>query len=865
MFIDNRTYQARAALVAVICIGFGVVVQLENYLFYVTDSFVDRVYFGLMFPFLHLETVLMGVVLGAGYWVFARWIGRIYLIVPIVCNVLVMIDQTVYKVFRDHMRLSHLEHSALDFRGAQKLLFSAIADADAVFFFNLVLLLVTSFVMVWATGLAWCIKTRYLFAGLGLYALISIPVVWATETYHLNEYPLIRIWQSSSYPLSEHAQWTLPTAEMYRPRFGKVVDDPLVGAQLADVKQRVIQREKMPNVVFVVLESVGALQLLQDGRPRLDVAPFLYRLAQNAVVFDTVYGLFPSTTRMHVPLMTGGRTITWGRVGDELVHRYDGPTLIGQVEKQGYQTAMFSAQDIQFESMDAFYAQLPYDKQVYYGDDSQTMLPNQEVHAWGVWEEALVSPALAWVDSACTHNEPFFLHLNTVSTHYPYGVGPGYKGPVEGDGRKAAYYNALHYTDSVLQSVYDSLDVRGLLSNTIFVITGDHGQAFSELHDGNLTHRNFLYEENIRTFLMVADPLIEAPVVSHRVGMVGDIMGTLLPWVGGTADGILGRDLLDDGFELHLAFFHKSAHPELWGVRGGQWKYVAKHSGEDAELYDLIHDPNEKKNLAQNYPERLVVYQDLCAEWYVSTNYDYIRHLNNFQLVGEKGFNKEELGQPGAKIISFVTEDSLGHTIELKSGLHPEQLFHIWTRWVAYREDKTIRYEIVPPNRPAYYFDFDVQAEWDVTWVKPQVTSRMGEGQWTVRLFEADSLLLAKSFEVTDDAVLQGVGAWSIAFGPFEGDTFVDLSQMTPDQSFVIWNTWGAYAFDKTIQYELVDPLGQVYSFDFIVEAGWTRSWFHPELAKDKAEGIWIVRVLDGNAILIESQFEVVTDISLNE
>ena len=600
MLFDNRNNLARAALVAVICIGFGVVVQFENYLFYVTGSFVDRIYFLLQFPFLHLETLLVGVVLGAGYWVCARWVGRVYLVIPIACNALVMIDQTVYKVFRDHMRLSHMEHSALDFGGLQKLLFSAFADADAVFYFNLVLLFVSSCVMIWASGFTWRIEAKYLFAGFGFYALSSISVVWATETYHLNEYPLIRIWQSSAYPLSDHNEWTLPTPELYRPRFGQTVDDPLVVAQLADVKQIVKQRDQLPNVVFVVLESVGALQLLQEGRPKLEVAPFLHRLSQNAIVFDTVYGLFPSTTRMHVPLMTGGRTITWGRVGDELVHRYHGPTLIGQVKKQGYQTAMFSAQDIQFESMDAFYAQLPYDKQVYYGDASQTMLPDQEVHAWGVWEEALIAPALSWVDSARVNNAPFFLHLNTVSTHYPYGVGPKHKGPVEGDGRLAAYYNALHYTDSVLKSVYDSLGVRGVLKHTIFVVTGDHGQAFSELHDGNLTHRNFLYEENIRTFLMVADPFIESPVISHRVGMVGDMMGTLLPLLGGTADGIPGRDLLDADFELNVTFFHKSAHPELWGLRDGQWKYVAKHNGDDAELFNLIDDPNEQQNLARH-------------------------------------------------------------------------------------------------------------------------------------------------------------------------------------------------------------------------------------------------------------------------
>ena len=77
MFFDNRIYFPRAVLVAVICIGFGVVVQFENYLLYVQNSFVDRIWFLLRFPFLHLETLLVGVALGAGYWVCARWVGRV--------------------------------------------------------------------------------------------------------------------------------------------------------------------------------------------------------------------------------------------------------------------------------------------------------------------------------------------------------------------------------------------------------------------------------------------------------------------------------------------------------------------------------------------------------------------------------------------------------------------------------------------------------------------------------------------------------------------------------------------------------------------------------------------------------------------
>ena len=857
MFFDNKTTVSRSVLVAVICIGFGVLIQLENYLFYVEDNTTDRIWFLIRFPFLHLECVLVGVLLGLGYRMFAKWVGRFYLILPIVCNVLLVMDQRVYKIFRDHMRLSQMEQSMFDVGAVQKLLFSAFAEVDAVFFVNIMLLLILSFVLFKSGGIRWSFNSKHLITGIGVYAIVGSSIVWTSETHHLHEYPLIRAWQMPTHHMLKHSEGSLPTEALYRPKFGALNDDIEVVKQLSEIKTQIGKKTNKPHVVFVVLESVGALQLLQDGLPKPDVAPFLHSLSKSAVIFDTIYGLFPSTTRMHVPLMTGGRTITWGLVGDELTHPYQGSTLIGQLKIVPYQTAMFSAQDIQFESMDVFYARLPYDKQVYYGDGSKTMVPEQEVHAWGVWEGALVNPALAWVDSVLTQEVPFFLHLNTVSTHYPYGTGPGHKGPLDDGTRKADYYNALHYTDSILKNMRDSLEARGVLDNTVFVVTGDHGQAFSEIHDGNLTHRNFLFEENIRTFLMVADPRIKKSVVSHRVGTVGDMMGTLLPLLGGVAGEIPGRDLLDPDLELQVAFFHKSAHPERWGLRDGQWKYMAKHDGEDAELYDLTVDPQEQKNLAESYPERLEVYRDLCAEWFVSTNYDYIRHLDGFQLVGETGLKKEELGHPGPKIISFVKEDSTGQTIDLKRDLHPEQPFTIWTRWVAYQENKTIRYEIMPPDKPAYGFDFTVDAEWDVTWVDPQIVDQMGEGLWFVRLFDSDSLLLAQYFEVSHESSLVGVGALTMFFGPLEGAEFVDLSLMHPDQEFVIWNTWGAYLNDKQVVYELEDPKGKVRAFDFTVQGGWTRTWFNPKLEKGMIEGVWAVRILDGDDELITAQFEV--------
>ena len=69
----------------------------------------------------------------------------------------------------------------------------------------------------------------------------------------------------------------------------------------------------------------------------------------------------------------------------------------------------------------------------------------------------------------------------------------------------AAYKNALHYGDASLGAFLDGLRQRGLDRRTMFVVVGDHGEAFGQ-HDGNFGHSLFIFEENIRVPLFFALP-----------------------------------------------------------------------------------------------------------------------------------------------------------------------------------------------------------------------------------------------------------------------------------------------------------------------------------------------------------------------
>jgi len=63
------------------------------------------------------------------------------------------------------------------------------------------------------------------------------------------------------------------------------------------------------------------------------------------------------------------------------------------------------------------------------------------------------------------------------------------------------------------------LERRGQLDKTVIVVTGDRGEAFGDLYRQNLAHKNFVYDENVRSFFMLSDPAwnLDSPVVSDRV------------------------------------------------------------------------------------------------------------------------------------------------------------------------------------------------------------------------------------------------------------------------------------------------------------------------------------------------------------
>ncbi len=69
---------------------------------------------------------------------------------------------------------------------------------------------------------------------------------------------------------------------------------------------------------------------------------------------------------------------------------------------------------------------------------------------------------------------------------------------------RARYINAVHHLDSQLARVFDTLEAKGLLENTIVIVTGDHGEEFME--NGRWGHNSTFSQQQIRVPLLVHIP-----------------------------------------------------------------------------------------------------------------------------------------------------------------------------------------------------------------------------------------------------------------------------------------------------------------------------------------------------------------------
>jgi arylsulfatase A-like enzyme len=336
-----------------------------------------------------------------------------------------------------------------------------------------------------------------------------------------------------------------------------------------------------PNVLLIILDTVRAANLSLHGYPR-ETTPHLSAFASEGVMFEQAISTAPWTLPSHASMFTGrypyDLSTDWRATLDE-TH----PTLAEQFRSRGYLTGAFVA-NLEYGGR---HTGLPRGF-VHYDSDGVSageVLRSSSLgrfafgfsqwrHGWRPWlprlwdfhnqlgrksAKNISSEFFDWV--AGRGDRPIFAFLNYYDAHSPYLPPAAYQdlfkdvspppAPMDTTWMSGetvtewidAYDESLAYLDYELGRFFGELRERGLLDNTLVIVTSDHGEEFAER--GLMEHGESLYLPSIHVPLIIRFPgsVPESRRVASTVTL-RDIPATIVDLVGLESEAVFsGRTL----------------------------------------------------------------------------------------------------------------------------------------------------------------------------------------------------------------------------------------------------------------------------------------------------------------------------------
>lgn len=402
--------------------------------------------------------------------------------------------------------------------------------------------------------------------------------------------------------------------------------------------------EMKPNIVFVLADDMGNGDVGCYGG-KLAPTPYLDRLAREGTRFTQYYSASPICSPSRCGLITGQFPARWRitsflqtRAGNRQCEQDDflnpkAPSLPRILQAAGYATAhigkwhLGGGRDVTNAPKFAAYG---YDVGLgSYESPEPAAGLGLKTTPWGTNREPqqvarhdrtrwMVDETLAFLKR--NSGRPCFVNLWVDDTHTPWV--PGVAAP----GRDAGRGNLI----KVITELDRQLGrlINGLPTNTLLIFATDNGALPTfkgERNAGLRGSKLSLYEGGIRLPFIAHWPghvpaaRVDDSTVLHAV----DVLPTLVAMAGAK----LPEGYAGDGEDLSAALLGRSmvrTKPLFWeygrnetafkfpaapdrspnvAVREANWKLLVNADGTGAELYDVVGDANEKRNLATEKPD----------------------------------------------------------------------------------------------------------------------------------------------------------------------------------------------------------------------------------------------------------------------
>jgi N-sulfoglucosamine sulfohydrolase len=263
--------------------------------------------------------------------------------------------------------------------------------------------------------------------------------------------------------------------------------------------------------------------------------------------------------------------------------------------------------------------------------------------------------------------KPFYVCIGTIEVHRPFKA---WAKPVDletveippfiPDNKMiredlAEYYGAIQIVDGTIGKIINHLESLGLIENTLFIYTTDHGAPYPRA-------KCTLYDPGIKTILLISWPnseIIKKGITKDQMISNVDLLPTILDLIEADIpkdiEGKSFKEILKDTNQSHRTeIYTEKTYHEIYdpirAVRTENYKYIKNfeslntlyqipldirrdpsgvymkdfinHPRAEEELYDLQRDPNEMNNLINNsgYQDIKIKMKHKLFEWMKKTN-----------------------------------------------------------------------------------------------------------------------------------------------------------------------------------------------------------------------------------------------------
>jgi arylsulfatase A-like enzyme len=421
----------------------------------------------------------------------------------------------------------------------------------------------------------------------------------------------------------------------------------------------IMAEKRNPNVVFVLTDDQGYGDLGCHGNEILKT-PHIDQLHAQSVRF-TNFHVGPTCAPTRSSLFTGhyaNSTGVWHTVGGRSLLRKDEVTLPAVLRENGYRTGLFGKwhlgdnypyrpQDRGFETVVMHGGGGISQITDYWGNDyfDDTYSVNGIPKTFkGYCTDVFFGEAFDFINAHAA--EPFFCCITTNAPHSPYNVAKKYRDlytdvvPKDGhEDDRARFYGMITNIDENIGRLYDLLERKDLLEDTVLVFMTDNGTSCggSGAHTCGLRgHKGSEYDGGHRVPFFVRFPQgTRSPCDVNTLTANIDFMPTILELCG-----------LDPCAYTHCNFHGKSLVPLLsdpapeWPerclvtdsqrlVNPVKWRKSAVMTERwrlvnGTRLYDINRDRGQEKDISRDHPGVVEELRKNYEHWWktVSVKFD---------------------------------------------------------------------------------------------------------------------------------------------------------------------------------------------------------------------------------------------------